>query len=589
MKSFFSLKKKLLVWFTLCICIPISLFATTFVFYESNATNREIERYAAKQISLLAEQMDWYFRSVQYISKNYYNSSLVNDIVSPDHPRDKQSFLNDQMALLNMKKVNNYTLEDTTLQITIITQEGDIYGTNLYRSTFDAEEMKQTRWYQQLEKNPWDILWIQDTFLSDLVYDDNQEKIFNIWTLKSPDTYAPIGFLIVDFSLSDLNKQFDGYFDDRELFVAQDMYGKTVFCNNPTQAKEADSLLHAEESGQTVKSELTSSKYYSVRAKTQHGQWSITLFTTRGAALNRYDSFIKFFCLAFLIYAVLIAVLMLLISNQIVLPIQSLTATMRVAQSGNMEARADIKSRDEIGELAGAYNNLLDEIRHLMDNITVENEQKRRAEMQALSAQINPHFIINTLTSIRALIYQGLNSAAEKAIRTFAYLLKNVLSREEEMCTLGKEMEFLDKCIEIYQMSFEYPIRVTVEMDPTLYDCMVIKMITQPIVENAIIHGLKAKEGDKFLSIKVVEDDGIKILIYDNGIGCEKQFTFQEVNMEFGQGIGLQNVYNRIVLHHGSHYGLQFDSQPGKGTLVTLHLPFIRQEGAKHVKEDTGR
>lgn len=518
----FSLKKKLIVWVLLWICFPITVFSAVFIFYESNIVKQEIRHYADRQISSLAAQMDWYFRSVQHISKSYYNDEFINGLVHPGHPRDRKSFLEDQLNLLSMKKVNNYTLEDTELQVTVITWDGKIYGTNLYRKTFDVKEMRKTPWYQQLLKNPWEVLWIQDCFLSDLIYDEEQGQVFNIWVLKSPSTYEPVGFLIVDFPLEDLTGQFDGYFDSRELFAVQDMYDKTIFCSNEARMQEADAVLHGWTGELAAESPLTSSKYYQAGAETRHGRWSISLFTTQGAALNRYDSFVRFFLLAFFLYVGLILVLLLLISNQIVRPIQSLTATIRIAQSGNMDARADIRSRDEIGELASAYNSLLDEIHRLMDHITAENEQKRRAEMQALSAQINPHFILNTLTSIRALIYQGLNRTAEKTVLTFAFLLKNVLSWEQEMCTLGKEMDFVGKCVEIYQMSFEYPMRISIEMDPALYDCMVIKMITQPIVENAILHGLKPKEGDKSLSIRVLRDDGVKILIYDNGIGSTK-------------------------------------------------------------------
>ena len=201
--KFFSLKKKLIAWFLLWICLPITIFSSAFLFYESNIVKEEIRHYADKQISSLAAQMDWYFRSVQHISKNYYNDAFINSLVDPGHLRDRLTFLEDQMNLLSMKKVNNYTLEDTVLQVTVITWNGEIYGTNLYRRTFDAEQMRETQWYRQLVKNPWEILWIQDEFLSDLICDDKQSQVFNIWALKSPTTYAPIGFLIVDFSLEE--------------------------------------------------------------------------------------------------------------------------------------------------------------------------------------------------------------------------------------------------------------------------------------------------------------------------------------------------------------------------------------------------
>ena len=586
MNKFFSLKKKLLYWVIFCICIPISLFFVIFTHYESDVFDQELERYAEKQVSLLSEQLDWILRSVQYVSKNYYNSSLVNEIVSPTHSRDKQQFFEDQFALLAMQKMNNYILEDMRLQVTVITRSGDIYGTELYRKSFDIEKMKDTTWYQQLQKNPWDILWIKDSVLSNLNYDDGQEKIFNIWVLKDPKSYQPTGLLIVDFSSTELDEQFEGYFDEHEIFIVKDMYQNEIAINSAKQHEpQIDLPLQAAPVRDTS---MDLSEYYAATTETVHGKWAITLYTTKGIVQNQYGLFPRLFYIALFVYSILLVLLLWFISNQLVRPIQSLTRTMQIAQSGNIKARTEVKSNDEIGQLADTYNGLLDRIGTLMEDVILESEQKRKAEMQALFAQINPHFIINTLTSIRSLIFFGDNSAAEKAMRTFAFLLKKTLSREDEMCTLGEEIEYIFKYIEILQMSFEKPIQVYMKIDPTLNDCLIIKMITQPIIENAILHGLKAKEGDKALRIEVSSNNGVlQICISDNGVGCDKKLEFNEVKMEFDHNIGMQNVYNRIVLHYGAKYGLSFESTPGVGTVVTLHLQVIRSEGY-HDSQNTG-
>lgn len=102
-------------------------------------------------------------------------------------------------------------------------------------------------------------------------------------------------------------------------------------------------------------------------------------------------------------------------------------------------------------------------------------------------------------------------------------------------------------------------------------------MICQPVVENAVMHGLKAKQGQKKLVIFAEEEEtGLRIVVKDNGIGCNQKYAFHTVKMEFDKGIGLQNVHNRIALHHGSNYGVEFESHEGCGTKVTLHLPLIR-------------
>jgi len=581
-KKRFSLKKKLLCWFTFCICIPIILFFFVIFGYETAAANQELERNANKEAALLSEQLDWFFRSIQHISKNYYNSALINELVSPEHSHDKMQFLEDQLALLELRKVNNYILANMQLHVTVITTDGYIYGTELYNmKIFDMEKMRQTRWYRQLMENPWNILWIQDSLLSELIHDTEQEKVYNIWTLKSPSTYEPIGFLIVGFTKTDLQVEFNGYFDTDELFVLQDSYENDILCYGPAEEEDYERFLAAVHQQDNFEMPLNGMDYYAVRMNTKVNGWKLTLMTPRNSVLNGSNTLIRISGATLIYFFALALLFLLFISKALVHPVQSLMQAMRAAQSGNLTAHPYLHRNDEIGELADTYNDLINQIQNLMDNIIIEQEQKRKAELQALYAQINPHFIINTLTSIRSLVYFGDREAADKAIQAFAYLLKNTLSREDEMWTIGQEIKLIKNLLQIYQLSFESSISISWEVDPALTGCMIIKMITQPVVENAVIHGLKAKDGDKSLKFKICAvNNRIDIMIKDNGVGCDEQHEFHQINMEFDKNIGMQNVYNRIALRHGPQYGLSFHSLPGIETTVTLHLPLIQEKEA---------
>lgn len=575
----FSLKKKLICWFLLCICIPMSIFIYAIIGYKNDIASRELERYALNQASLIADQCNWFFNSVKYVSKNYYNSSLVNEIANPNHDRSKQQYLKDQLDLLKMQKLNNYTFKDTTLQVTIITMDGHIYGTNLYRKSFNLEAMKNTGWYKQLTANQWNVLWIQDDFLRDLIFDDKNEKIFNIWVLKAPETYTPVGFLIVDFPVSDVESLFETYFDDDEIFLAKDMYDNFVILKG---MGSTDPEIAAVD--RSVKENATSivvgkNHYYAASTEVSSAGWNISLLTTKSIAFYGYQDAFRLVYITLLLYSMIAVFFLIFISWQFVKPVQSLTMAMKTAQEGNLSVRANIRRNDEIGELAGTYDALLCRINELMNDIIIEQTEKRRAEMQALYTQINPHFIYNTLTSIRSLVYMGDREGADHALRAFASLLKNSLSREDELCTIEKEIDLAKKCIEIHQLSFERPVQVSFDVDESICNCKIIKMITQPIIENAFLHGLKAKRGSKalFLSFRRSGDD-IDIEIRDNGAGTGRKFIFDTIRMEYDKNIGMQNIYNRIVLHHGEQYGIRFESAPGAGTAVTLHLPLIYQE-----------
>lgn len=581
MKHFISLKKKLLYWIFFGLCIPSAIFLVFTIGYAMSGRNQEVERYTTRQIELLSDQMDWFIRSVQYVSKNYYNSELVNSLVEENHSQDKMQFMEDQLALLQMQKVNNYILEDKTLQVTVIRMDGKIYGTNIYRSDL-ISQMSETQWYKQLMQNPWLILWVQDSFLSELIHDTEHNQLFNIWTLKDPETFEPIAFLIVDFRLKDLTEQFSSQFDERETLVITDIYNNTILCNGSLPEDKATQLLSQIDNGQTLESE-----YYCISTVPKSCNWTISLITDTTVATGRYNSFAITISIIFCIYVLLLISWIYYISNRLVKPVQRLTETIRLTNDGSIEARSDIQSNDEFGELATAYNALLDRICELLDSIVQKEEIKRQTEMQALYSQINPHFVINTLTSIRSLMYFSDTSAAEKAMCALSYLLRNTLSRESQMCSLSEELELVDKCIEIYQLSFEHPLQVLFKVDPSLYNCRIIKMICQPVVENAVMHGLKAKPGPKELVISAEEEPkGLRIVVSDNGIGCNKKYVFDSVKMEYDKGIGLQNVYNRIALHHGPDYGVEFESHEGIGTRVTLHLPLIRGKEEKHGQDD---
>lgn len=186
---------------------------------------------------------------------------------------------------LRMQKVNNYILEDKTLQVTVIRMDGKIYGTNIYRSDL-IDQMSQTQWYQQLMKNPWLILWVQDSFLSELIHDTENDHLFNIWTLKDPETFEPIAFLIVDFRLKDLTEQFSAQFDERETLVVTDTYHNTILCGGSLSQEKATQMISQEESGQQVQSE-----YYCISTVPKSCNWTISLITDKTVAAGRYDSF----------------------------------------------------------------------------------------------------------------------------------------------------------------------------------------------------------------------------------------------------------------------------------------------------------
>lgn len=177
-----------------------------------------------------------------------------------------------------------------------------------------------------------------------------------------------------------------------------------------------------------------------------------------------------------------------------------------------------------MGILALEFNNMLTRIDHLMTAMVNEQEAKRNAELQSLYAQIDPHFIYNTLFSIRFLVLSGDAKRADSALYDFISLLRSSITAGEELCSIQHEIDLLKRYIRIQQLFFDKPFQVIWDVAPDVLFCKIIRLTLQPIVENAILHGLKSKEGYRKLFIQITpEGNDILITIADNGIGTEKK------------------------------------------------------------------
>ena len=256
-----------------------------------------------------------------------------------------------------------------------------------------------------------------------------------------------------------------------------------------------------------------------------------------------------------------------------------------------METHIPVVSNNEIGQLTAHFNLMQDSIHLLMQRLVEESEAKRDAEIKALQSQINPHFLYNTLASVRFMIFSGERDSADRIVVSLIHLLKYALSNSKRFVTLDMEIHLLDDYIRIQQYTFTVPFRVEMDIPPEIRDCYTIKLLLQPIVENAIFHGLKPKDGaDCLLQVigRFSEDGDIDLIIRDNGVGYDPSQTSSS-DSSLSNGIGTKNVSKRIQRYFGSRYGIHTTSAIGAGTEVQLHLPSLKTEEDCKVYEHFNR
>ncbi|MCU6709932.1 sensor histidine kinase [Paenibacillus sp. J5C_2022] len=308
----------------------------------------------------------------------------------------------------------------------------------------------------------------------------------------------------------------------------------------------------------------------------------------------------------FALMLIVMCVLYLIILRNIVSPIRSFVKfihQLNANRQGTEKKRLYLEGYAEIGMMASKFNHMLDETDHLTGKLLDKTKQiyemeltKQQAEIAFLNSQINPHFLYNTLESIQGIAaVKGVDEISEMTLalsRIFRYSIKG-----EETVSLGEELAIIDSYVSIQLIRFDYRFTVTYDISNEAYRCMVIKMILQPIVENAIFHGLELKMDRGYLHIeaRVEKANGdLVIVVKDNGEGmsskqldsiCSRLSLEKTDDGDTGsssqfQRIGISNVHQRIKLSYGSAYGLYIKSESNVGTEVILRMP--GREGEAH-------
>lgn len=270
-----------------------------------------------------------------------------------------------------------------------------------------------------------------------------------------------------------------------------------------------------------------------------------------------------------------------MLSRSITRPILRLAKTMREIRTGKMQVRSAYQSRDEIGYLSDGFNNLMDRIEALMAENVEKQKTKAEIEFKLLQSQIKPHFFYNTVETIISLIKLGMGREAITAAQYMADFYKISLSNGNDIISIKDEMRLTASYLEIQQLRYVEYMAYTMEIDEEITAYSIPKLTLQPLVENAIYHGLKMKSEKGFVRIggrRVGED--VHIEIYDNGVGM-RDSQIQEMMTETAaskerSGFGFRSVANRIRMLYGERYGLKVESEYGAYTKITIVLP-LRQ------------
>ncbi len=295
--------------------------------------------------------------------------------------------------------------------------------------------------------------------------------------------------------------------------------------------------------------------------------------------MSRTDRLRNLFYLMAIVLVGVALTLSIFLTDMITMPLRRLRGTMKVVENGNFDVEVEEPDTgDEISDLFRSFRNMILKIRELVEQNTAEQREKRKSELNALQAQINPHFLYNTLDSIIWMAEAGDRKNVVLMTSALAKLLRKSISNRNEMVTLEEEIEYTRSYLIIQKMRYVDKLEYEMDVESAILQMEVVKLIVQPLVENAIYHGIKYKEGKGLVRIEGgLGEDQVVLRIIDNGVGMTKTqlaHVFDERETDTRRnGVGVLNVHRRIRLHYGGEYGLSFESAEGEGTTVSIHLP----------------
>ena len=450
------------------------------------------------------------------------------------------------------------------------------YPTDIYDSPFD-NNAEIVRDYINSDKTQ---------MLISSYYNPYREKNIVRFVLKiynSVNIHSKIGYIICDADSKVLKKIMEKYASDSEMFIwLQPLNDRPIFSVGEiiensgneyeeisTQIQRGDRLLENVKEDEKV--------FFSVYQE-KYNLGAYTLIP--GKLLSRNQKILnENLILITLIMLVVISISFYFVSRSLSRPLENMTRTVKRIQNGETQLRMENLKNDEVGELGKSFNNMLDQIEKLIANEYENKMSLNYAKYQALQAQINPHFLYNTLDTMGSIAeIQGCGQVSNLC-QSLASLFRYSLDMKNPLSTVSGELVHLKNYIYVMNVRMQNQIQYEFHIDEKVMQDTLPRISIQPLVENALNHGLKNRKGNKKVIISVgIHEKNLRISVEDNGVGMSDDKIRELFAEDTGQksqnrSIGILNIHKRMQYLYGEKYGVKIQSKPGTGTTVYLEIP----------------
>lgn len=539
-----------------------------------------------KNIEKIQEDLEEYFGSIEKTFDNISTSYDINMYYSGKNSSSVDKFI----AMHNMQKSfqNAFESKLSGTTVLLVSKEGEISVNNNDVLTKEWKEIKQNEVFNEARKNNRKLCYsyVDEGFT---YATKSSSIILGVKALRNMNNklYGYGVILIPDSELDNFYRYGENQYNSISII---DSNGMIVSSTDKYQIGETDTELQkitnemlekeitVEEMEKNAKTNMVLCK------KIPYVDYSLCFTVDANEAIESlYNISTLMWYIAIITGAVLLVIYILV--RRTMSPLRQLGRKMSYVAKGDFNQYAEVTGDGEIQELAKSYNRMLHDINHYVDSIIEIQKQKRQAEIHALQMQINPHYIYNTLTSIKWLIMQGDTVKSTKAIDAFIKLLRSTISKSDEYISVEEEIENLKNYMYINEIRYGEKIKTEFFISINEPDQLMIpKMILQPFIENAFFHGFpEGQNGEIFVCVREKAEKLI-VEIIDNGVGMDERQVNELENgkssrkSEHFTGIGINNIRDRLKLIYENQYELKIKSSLGEGTTVTVVLPIQHKE-----------
>ncbi len=589
-----SLKNRALSQTAVLIIVTMCIMVTVFyMVFHSRAFN-ERGKYEEENLVNMEAYLNSYLEEVDSIAKNvnynYYLQDYLETVI-----KEEDDYVDGGIGK-NMRsyEMSSQAFSDTLLSradissIMIFGKKKMLLNRSMYTYQRVALDYSKLDWYAKAVAKPQDAIITGPNRHS--FFDTDDEVISLSREVQSYENGTFRGVILINLNMNKITEICNSFQEKQENFICiindkgelvyEQQNGKERFAFDEKENRQKLNTALERMKESCFRLNYRGEKYLVTRTDMKTTGWTLVSMVPYKSVMAETMAISGVMILAVVITLIVTLLLLNRILTGVVKPLKKLEKYMVQVNPDNMDQRMEILTDDEIGHLSMKFNQMMDRIRNLKEQVIEEQEDKRKYELQALQAQINPHFLYNTLDSIIWMAETN-DSNIVAMTEALAKLFRISLNKGNEEISLERELEHVKNYLIIQSMRYADKFTYEISVDPGVERCRTIKLILQPIVENCIYHGIKKKRGTGKITIRAYRrEQNLIIEVSDDGCGMPKEICRKILSDEIesenisGSGIGVKNVNERIQLRFGKKYGLSYSSEEGVGTTVTYVLPY---------------